>query len=419
MRKILFAFSILAVLVSCDEDEPITPESQDPERTILVYMAAENNLSSYADDDLKEIQTASLSLTDNNQLLVYVDLPSNDQPYIARVQNGELVDSVFFEESSSADPAVLEEMLSYMRTNYKAQSYGLVLWGHASGWLIEKNEIPYAKSRAYGVDNNGRKWMNIPPMARAIANGMGSDKLKFIFADCCNFSCVESAYELRNVTDYLIGSPAEIPDAGAPYDLVTPHFFDLSDNFYEAIIDSYYDYYLAAYQKTEYTKKYYNLEYGDLAGYSVPLSAIKTSELETLAQATATLLMTIPEKVSTEGTIDMSNSVYYAIYKERYNYAFGYDMYMTLKQNTDTSAFNTWAAALENAVVYKRYSAKWLTQFSTLKYKMQQYPESSDEVCCITMFVPHMDYASTSPNWNTAIQQFQWNDVIQWQQYGW
>ena len=42
-------------------------------------------------------------------------------------------------------------------------------------------------------------------------------ELKFIFADCCNFMCLESIYELRQVADYIIGSPAEIPEIGAPY----------------------------------------------------------------------------------------------------------------------------------------------------------------------------------------------------------
>ena len=37
----------------------------------------------------------------------------------------------------------------------------------------------------------------------------------------------------------------------------------------------------------------------------------------------------------------------------------------------------------------------------------------------LSMFVPNNVYKNTYPYWNTAIQQFQWNNVIQWQQYGW
>ncbi len=33
--------------------------------------------------------------------------------------------------------------------------------------------------------------------------------------------------------------------------------------------------------------------------------------------------------------------------------------------------------------------------------------------------VPQKSYSSTTPNWNSAIQQYQWNNPIQWSQYGW
>ena len=33
--------------------------------------------------------------------------------------------------------------------------------------------------------------------------------------------------------------------------------------------------------------------------------------------------------------------------------------------------------------------------------------------------VPQKSYSSTIPNWNNAIQQYQWNSLIQWSQYGW
>ena len=46
--------------------------------------------------------------------------------------------------------------------------------------------------------------------------------LKFIMADCCNFMCLENLYELRDVCDYIIGSPAEIPAQGAPYYDIVP-----------------------------------------------------------------------------------------------------------------------------------------------------------------------------------------------------
>ena len=398
------------------------PKEETPaDRTVLVYIAGENNLSSYADNDIQEMKTGSLQLNDRQNLVVYVDKASSSQPFLARVKNGELVDTLFMEESITADPAVLENVIRQTRQDYPAQNYGLVIWGHASGWLISADSIAYQRSRAIAGDtgNNsssgaGRYWMNIPPLARAIRNAMGDEQLKFVFGDCCSFSCLEVAYELKDVAEYVIGSPAEIPDAGAPYDLIVPDMFIQTDEFHRSLIDHYFDYYIDYYK--DHGSTYYNLTQGDLANYSVPLTAIKTSALENLAYATSTILNTIADKFSQTGSLDINNAVYYAYANSnRYNY----DIYSILKKNASESDFAAWESTFTPAIAYHRFSGKWMTVFSSLMYDMERFDAQPDENGCLAMFFPRTNYRSTSPNWNTAIRQFKLNDVIRWEQYGW
>jgi len=176
-----YLFFTLLLFSACNssyEDNPLVPTEPESERSVLIYMAAENNLSSFSDINLENIKLSSKSLKDNQNLIVYVDR-YEIKPYMARVKDGVLVDSVAMEESSSADPAVMENVIRQMRTKYPAKSYGLVLWGHSTGWLFSNDSIPYAPTRAYGVDWNPKTcWMNIPSMARAIAKGMNQEKLK-------------------------------------------------------------------------------------------------------------------------------------------------------------------------------------------------------------------------------------------------
>ena len=377
-------------------------------------MAAENNLSSFSDINLENIKRSSKSLKDNQNLIVYVDR-YEIKPYMARVKDGVLVDSVAMEESSSADPAVMENVIRQMRTKYPAKSYGLVLWGHCTGWLISNDSIPYAGTRAYGVDlNPQRYWMNIPSMARAIAKGMNQEKLKFVFGDCCNFNCIEVAYELRNAAEYVIGSPAEIPDSGAPYELIMSDLFSQSDNFYQSLIDNYYNHYIKVFK--ERPNYFYDLIPGDLEGYSEPLSAIRTSALKELAQATANLLSTIPEKLGPEGNLDLENVTFYAWSG---NNKLSYDMSQALKKNTSASAYAAWENAFKKAVVHKVYSRKWLVSRSTMKLASFMETFDTENAGVVSMFFPQKSYSSTAPNWNNAIQQYQWNNLIQWSQYGW
>lgn len=41
----------------------------------------------------------------------------------------------------ASDPERMYETLHWIMTRYPAETYGLVLWGHASGWVIEKDSI--------------------------------------------------------------------------------------------------------------------------------------------------------------------------------------------------------------------------------------------------------------------------------------
>ena len=415
--------SLLAIsFAACGSDDapnPTPPEPEPPvssnERTVLIYIAAENSLNKFSTDDLNEMKQGSKALKDNQNLIVYVDQKGSGKPYYARIKDGMCIDSVSLDETSASDPAILEEALQYTRENYQAKSYGLVLWGHSTGWLIKNDSIPYAKTRAYANDEgeSPTTWMNIPSRARAIKNGMNGEKLAFIHGDCCNFGTVEVAYELRNVTDYVIGSPAEIPDYGANYTNLSG-LFDTSSTFYKKIIDLYWDYYTSEFKNN--STRYYVKTYGDLEGYSVPLMAVKTSELENLAVATANLLSTIPDKLSPTGTLDLSNVIFYAVND---GLKHNYDMYKTLKENTSEADFNAWVPAFEKAVVYDRMSARWYSTMTTLKNAIMSFDEKSSDCHAIAMFFPGNTYNSVYPSWNKTIQQLQWNGPISWQQYGW
>jgi hypothetical protein len=419
MKKyiILLATALLFGACSSDDDNDINPDDPNKaERTVLVYMAADNNLSMQSERDLLEMKEGSKMLGDRQNLIVYIDNSEPTSSYVIRFKNGERVDSTYISESNSADPAVLEEVLRYTREKYPAKSYGLVLWGHADAWIIENDSVPYTRTRAYGYDSGLSRsyWMNIPSMARAIANGMGGEHLRYIFADCCCFACIESAYELRNVTDYLIGSPAEIPDPGAPYQLIMPDLFNTSENFYESIINTYYDFYIEDIKERPYY--YYNLTYGDLEGYSVPLAAIKSDELDNFAQATASLLGSIHDKLTPDGNLDNDGALVYDYY---WGKKFAFDIYYTLSKNTAASEFDKWKPAFMKAVPYSRFSQKWLSVSSQLRNDMEQFDMSADECGVVSMFFPNNSYRTISPNLNVAIQGFQWNNVIRWKQYGW
>ena len=422
MKKILIGISLLTALCSChpDDDEESKPSVEEASRTVLVYMAAENNLASFSDDDLNEMKTGSLSLSKDQNLVVYINRAgATTPPYLARVRQGELVDTVYMPKGVAADPNVLTSALQQAITSFPAESYGLVLWGHGSGWHYGTEYMAPAQSRAYGgsTGNNtssgsGKYWMNIPQMSKAIKDAIGGNKLKFILADCCNLGSIEIAYELRRVTDYYIASPAEIPDSGAPYDLLTTEMFK-ADTYYQDIIDAYYNYYLEAFAVN--TTLFYNRTYGDLTGFSLPLAAVKCDELESFASATAELLSTIGEKLSPSGAVDYEGILAYELYS---GYVCGYDMKHLMKKNVTQSDFAAWEKFLDKTIPYSTFSSEWLVAPSHLKLMdiMNISTTTIDDAASVSMYLPDTKYSQT---FNIDIMKYEWSQVVNWTRYGW
>ena len=156
-------------------------------------------------------------------------------------------------------------------------------------------------------------------------------------------------------------SLAEIPDAGAPFDVVVPDLFKEDDRFYEDVLNHYYNHYVTAYKDQPHT--YYNIKSGDLAGYSVPLAAVKTDELPNLASATARILGTIADKVNVPGSLDLTGVTYYGYNSGRKH---AYDMKAVLERNAAASDYQVWVSSYDKAVPFGVYSQKWMTAFALL-----------------------------------------------------
>lgn len=387
MKYLLGILCSVVLFAACSDDEKDKAEELD-KRTVIVYVSAENNLHTFIESDLAEMTEGSKSIPEKMNLVAFVDnADKNTLPYIINIKNGERIidtDYSITEDFYASDPAKMHETISWIMKKYPSESYGLVLWGHASGWLITNDTISYnnqkkVMKRAYGGDNgnnsyygSGKIWMNIPSMADMLERL--PMKLDFIMADCCNFMGTETAYELRNATDYIIGSPAEIPGNGAPYDKVVPKLFNLGNDFYKGIVDEYYNGYVD----------------------NVVLSVVKTSAMEELAKATKNVMPELlDEEIDTEGLI-----YYYGG-----NMKIMFDAKGLMKQNISQESYANWQMALDKAVVYKKMSSKW----DTMGYvNFNEFKVSEDIFGGLNMFVPLDMYDRYGYTHNSDIQKMEW-----------
>lgn len=415
MKQILFFMCCAVLIIACkkDEEKKIPTNAQ---RTVMVYMSGDNSLSPVVSEDIQEMLQGASGIPLNCNLVAFIDRSiSSEKPFIARITKEAKLDTLYKynDDFYASDPEKLSEVLKQITQLCPAKEYGLVLWGHASGWVVESDTI--AQKRAYGIDNN--KWMNITQMAKALKGLKDQNvlpKLSFIFADCCNMLCAENGYELRDVTDYLIGSPAEIPGYGAPYQLVVPHLFNSGSALYKGIIDTYYDYY-ADYSHLNYSEKSSWPYMED--GYSVPLAVIDTKYIGELAYRTHDML-----ERATGGYPQYPNSpdltsIAFYWYGD---VPMMYDMRAVMERLLSEADFKLWEETYQLAVPYYRMSMKWMTIWGSLARTFDTF-DSNLKYGCISMFIPQQNsyYSYGNMAYNKTSINFGWNQVMDWKRFGW
>ena len=403
MKYLLSFVSTLLLFTACSKSESNEPEDPMGQRTVMVYMSGDNDLSSYAQMDINEMIAGASNIPTKNNLVVFVDRQkTGERPFIAKVTGNQQqpLDTLYKYSSDfyACDPEQFSAVLQRMTTLCPAREYGLVLWGHASGWVVPTDTIK--SNRAYGKDGN--KWMNITQMAVALKS---LPKMKFIFADCCNMMCAEVGYELRNATEYLIGSPAEIPGNGAPYETVVPNFFKSGTALYKGIIDAYYE------------------GYNSTATFGVPMSVIDTKYVSDLAVATAGILEQAkggyPQKPDAP---DLSGIAF----TFGYDVKMMYDMRAVIERLVPTDAFKQWDSVFQQAVPYYRMSMRWMTIYDGRSgtYDLLSAFDTFDPTLsygCVTMFLPHTGYGYEKGDllYNERSKNFSWTHIMNWSRFGW
>lgn len=344
-RLILFIFSLFLVsaISACSSDEPDNPEPEpaptpDPKpvavrRTVLVYIVATNNLGSYNFDteDINEMLSGSQNgaMPDDARWLIYHAPRYKYAPRLIEICDGDTTTLKQYEKGGSVTLERMTEVFDDMADLAPASHYGLVLWSHASGWLVngideDLPDNPYTASPLSFGNDNGEK-MNLSTLRAAIK---GRD-IDYVYFDACHMAGIETAYELRDATDYLVCSPAETPGTGMPYDLNMSY---LADGSREALINAASTTFDVYEQSSDCT-----------------MTVIDMSGLERLADATARIYDFTPLPHPGENVTN-----YYGTSRQGNFCDFGeYVNALAESEGVSEGVIDEFNAALEQAVAYK------------------------------------------------------------------
>ena len=188
---VIFLLSLLS-FVACDKEEVVIPTTAP--RTVLIYFAGDNSLSGYVSQNLRAIKEGiERDGLNNGNLLIYTD-KQNEAPQLFQLKLEadtirQIVLETYASNQNSASTETLTQIIDKVQKEYPADSYGLVLWSHGTGWL--PSDI-YSYLRSFGQDGKNN-FMEINDLASALSKY----HFDFILFDACYMSCAEVAYAFR------------------------------------------------------------------------------------------------------------------------------------------------------------------------------------------------------------------------------
>ena len=256
MKKIIKSLGFLiaaAVFIttfdSCSKDEP--EDYSVKERLVLIYAVAANNLQVNLKFDMQEILKVAPNLNlKNNKVLVY-SVVNSGECLLQELQKNNKGESEFvtvkeFEELPlSTSEERISEVMGYVAANYDYPKKGLILWSHADGWLPWYQSTPSEpaeqddRRKSFGWDNY--EGSTYKTNITALADAIPADMFDFIWFDCCYMANIETVYQLRDKTDYVVGSVLEIASDGMPYDLTMPYLLQPEADLKAAAFEFYSD----------------------------------------------------------------------------------------------------------------------------------------------------------------------------------
>lgn len=359
-------------------DVPVTPVGQ----TVFMFFPWSNSLLSDFKRTVEDMQTvvAQRSMKDERIMVFMATSEREAVLFELKKQNGRCLTDTLrrYSDRPFTSRQWLTSLFSEVMTLAPASRYGMVVGCHGLAWVpvqgqrnaqkrlgsqerIDEEDNLYKKER---IDKEGNDLMHFevqgPVTTRFIGGTYPETQIEttnladamadagfhteYILFDACYMSSVEVAYELKDVTHYLIASPTEVLSYGFPYITMGKHLLGTPN--YKGIVDSFISFYSS-----------YNLPYGTVA-------VTDCTQLDALAAIAQQINAAAAEQLVPNGVQIMDG------YSPTLFYDLGHLMSLKDAGTVLTAAF---AEQLDKAVPYKGHTGQYFTALKDAPVDIKHY----------------------------------------------
>lgn len=361
-------------------DVPVTPVGQ----TVFMFFPWSNSLLSDFRRTVEDMQTvvAQRSMKDERIMVFMATSEREAVLFELKKQNGRCLTDTLrrYSDRPFTSRQWLTSLFSEVMTLAPASRYGMVVGCHGLAWVpvqgqrnarkrlgsqerIDEENNLYKEER---IDKEGEPndlmhfEVQGPVTTRFIGGTYPETQIEttdladamadagfhteYILFDACYMSSVEVAYELKDVTHYLIASPTEVLSYGFPYITMGKHLLGTPN--YKGIVDSFISFYSS-----------YNLPYGTVA-------VTDCTQLDALAAIAQQINAADAEQLVPNGVQIMDG------YSPTLFYDLGHLMSLKDAGTVLTAAF---AEQLEKTVPYKGHTDQYFTTLKDAPVDIKHY----------------------------------------------
>lgn len=361
-------------------DVPVTPVGQ----TVFMFFPWSNSLLSDFRRTVEDMQTvvAQRSMKDERVMVFMATSEREAVLFELKKQNGRCLTDTLrrYSDRPFTSRQWLTSLFSEVMTLAPASRYGMVVGCHGLAWVpvqgqrsarkrlgsqerIDEEDNLYKEER---IDKEGEPndlmhfEVQGPVTTRFIGGTYPETQIEttdladamadagfhteYILFDACYMSSVEVAYELKDVTHYLIASPTEVISYGFPYITMGKHLLGTPN--YKGIADSFISFYSS-----------YYLPYGTVA-------VTDCTQLDALA-AIAQQINAAAEGKNTPNGVQIMDG-----YSPTLFYDLGH--LMSLK-NAGTVLTTAFAEQLDKTVPYKGHTDQYFTALKDAPVDIKHY----------------------------------------------
>ena len=279
IAAILLTIVFAIVATSCSEDSE--PRDENTSRTLIMYFPWSTDLTDFFITNIEEMEEAIKAERVKNQRVIVFFAGRNNMTAelfeIATAGGNKMFPHNDIERiplKTYTDPAVttaegITGILNDIKAIAPAEEYSMIIGCHGLGWIPtdyyrtqmkaapKKIKLHWEHSGTEPTRFFGGLSTNLQTDISTLADGItdAGIRMKYILFDDCYMANIETAYELRHVTDYLIASTSEIMGRGTPYATVGKYLLGEPD--FEMICKKFNEFY------SEYRMPYGSLSVTD------------------------------------------------------------------------------------------------------------------------------------------------------------